>query len=154
MPPLPPRDEAASILSLTGNNTLESLRILQDQLNVLFARAQVLLSLSGVVITVTGFSGRLIAATNPVAQTFLVAGLGTVLVSAVWVFLLVMRVRWVTAETADDPNAALERIISRRNSRTRAYVAGGLLLCIGLALYVVAISVMLFNPDQPVPPAR
>src|SRR5688572_12322657 len=49
-------------------------RLLDAQLTVLHARAQSLIQLAGVVITVTGFSGRIIADTNPAAQSLIVGG--------------------------------------------------------------------------------
>jgi len=45
-------------------DALRSYEIVERQLGVLVLRAQVMLSLSGIVITVTGFSGRAIAETK------------------------------------------------------------------------------------------
>ena len=88
--------EAKAILKLCDGNLKAALEIAERHLNTIYTRAQVLLSLAGMVVTVTGFSGRLIAGSSTLAQCFLVAGLFVSLSSAIWVFLRVMRVRWVT----------------------------------------------------------
>lgn len=149
-----PDEEARRILSLHNGNTASALSMVENQLNVLYTRAQVLLSLSGVVISVTGFSGRLIAATDRLAQGLLISGLALVLLSAVRVFSRVMRIRWVTRDLTDDPLATLISAISRRNQKTASYRQGGFLLCVGLALYFGSIAIMLLNPGPVNLPVR
>ena len=56
----------------------------QQQLDTIYTRAQAPISLTRIVVTTTGFLGRLIAGTGPLAQTFLVAGLAVTLASAIW----------------------------------------------------------------------
>ena len=142
-----PQEEAASILALAGNDEAAALGFLERQLFVIYNRAQVLVSLSGVVITVTGFSGRLIAATNLAGQITLVAGLLLVLLSAAYVYARVMRVTWITRQLTCGPvDHAIEGIIELRNAKTAAYTRGGYVLFAGLLLYGVAISIMLLNP--------
>ncbi len=145
--PLAPRDEARRILAYASGDAGRALGMLEGQLNTLHARAQVLLSLAGVVVTVTGFSGRLVAGTNRFAQTAIILGLLFVLASAVWLFLRVTLVRWVTAEEGEEPEELLETIIHRRNRKTRAYRQGGKLLLLGFTLYLVAIATMLLHPE-------
>jgi len=140
------REESDKILSLTGGDVLKALGVLESQLNVLHTRGQVLLSLAGVVVTVTGFSGRAIAGTNAVSQFLVVAGLATVLASAVWMFARVMTIRWVTSELSAEAGEALRRIVERRNRKARAYAIGGGILCAGLLLYCAAVAIMLLNP--------
>jgi hypothetical protein len=142
-----PNEEAARINALVREEAARAVAIVEAQLNVLHVRAQVLLSLAGVVITVTGFSGRLIAGTSAVAQGFLVSGLAVVLASAIWVFTRVMHIHWVTLDLTDDFARSLEMMIQRRNRKTRAYALGGIILCAGLILYCVSISLMLLNPE-------
>jgi hypothetical protein len=142
-----PNEEAARINALVRDEAARAVAIVEAQLNVLHVRAQVLLSLAGVVITVTGFSGRLIAGTSEVAQGFLVSGLAVVLASAIWVFTRVMHIHWVTLDLTDDFARSLETMIQRRNRKTRAYAWGGIILCAGLILYCVSISLMLLNPE-------
>jgi len=141
-------EEANRILSLTGNDMLKALELLEKQLNTLHSRAQVLMSLAGIVVTVTGFSGRLIAATSLVSQSLVISGLATVLTSAVWVFSRVMGIRWVTSGLTKDHIDSLEKIIERRNKKTRAFSRGGIILCVGLFLYSIAFAMMLINPTN------
>jgi hypothetical protein len=140
------KEEANNILSLTKNDMLKALELLEKQLNTLHLRAQVLMSLAGIVITVTGFSGRLIAATSPISQILVISGLATVLTSAVWVFSQVMGIKWVTMGLTENAAESLEKIIERRNRKTRAYSQGGVILCVGLLLYAIAFAMMLLNP--------
>lgn len=140
------RNEAKAILKLTNGDLKSALEIAERQLNIIYARAQVLLSLAGIVVTITGFSGRLIAGSSTLAQLFLISGLFVSLGSAIWVFLRVMRVRWVTVILEQNPEHALEEVLHRRNRKTKAYKAGGVILCLGMALYCVAISLMLLDP--------
>jgi len=137
--------EARQIIALVNNNFLQALNILEGQMNVLHMRAQVLMSLAGLVITVTGFSGRTIAGTSLTAQILIIAGLATVLTSAVWVFLKVMSVKWLTSENLAEEHQSLVEIIDRRNRKTRAFVSGGKILCFGLFLYATAFALMLLH---------
>lgn len=139
------KQEVENILALTGNNYMQAMDILERQLNVLHTRAQVLMSLAGIVLTITGFSGRLIAGTSLIAQIMIVAGLATVLSSAVWVFLQVMRVKWLTGEVILNQQTSLEAVVQRRTRKTRAYSIGGIILCIGLFLYCAAFAMMLLS---------
>lgn len=141
-----PNEEANKILLLTNNDLLKALELLEKQLNTLHLRAQVLMSLAGIVITVTGFSGRLIAATSFISQILIIAGLVTVLISAVWVFARVMGIKWVTSNLTANSADSLEKIIERRNRKTRAYSRGGIILCVGLLFYAIAFAMMLLNP--------
>jgi len=61
-------EEARAILELVGGEISRAVQIVQNQLDVLYTRAQVLTGLAGIVVTVTGFSGRLIASTNKPAN--------------------------------------------------------------------------------------
>lgn len=146
--------EAKAILTLTEGSMKAAMEVAQKQLDVIYLRAQVLMSLAGMVVTVTGFSGRLIAGSSTAAQIFLVAGLFVSLSSAIWVFLRVMRVRWVTVFLAENPDTALEQALLRRDQKTCAYKKGGLALCIGLVLYCISISLMLLDPASIEGPVR
>ncbi len=138
--------EAKAILGLCGNNPMSALEVAQKQLDVIYTRAQILMSLAGIVVTVTGFSGRLIAGTSTTAQAFLVAGLFVSLGSAIWVFLRVMPVRWVTVMLAENSEKALVHALVRRDRKTQAYRIGGLILFAGLVLYCISIALMLLHP--------
>lgn len=136
-------EEAQNVYKLADNQIIRALDMLERQMNVLHTRSQVLLSLAGIVVTVTGFSGRVIAGTSTFAKITVVLGLFVVLLSAVWVWSRVMAIKWITSELEDEPVKILTDIIARRNARTSAYKIGGAMLCTGLFIYGLAIAQML-----------
>lgn len=147
-------EEAKTILRLAKGEYARAVELVVRQFEVLYARAQSLVGLSGIVVTVTGFSGRIIAATNPIAQILIVSGLAVVLFSAGWVFTRVMRIQWVTQDVSDDQEGSLVVMLKRRDAKTKAMNQGGILLFAGLLLYFLAISLMLFNPEPLQIPVR
>ncbi len=140
-----PEKEAAQLLTLTEGSVLKAIEILQNQLNTLYMRAQVLMSLAGVTLSITGFSGRAIAGANPVSQILVVLGLTVVLFSAIWIYVRVMSVKWITAEILPDTQAFLAGVIRRRNKKTFAYSVGGRILLVGLLIYCLAFAIMLLH---------
>ncbi len=140
--------EAEYIRKITDGDLLKIHTILDHQLSVLQSRAQVLVSIAGIVITVTGFSGRIIAGTHIVSQILVIAGLFTVLASAVYVLTKVMRIRWITGimKDGDDSPESLIKILKMRNMKNHAFRIGSIILFIGLVFYCIAISIMLMNP--------
>src|SRR5581483_1358494 len=90
------RDEAERIFKLCGSDTLKAYEMVERQLSVLVLRTQVMLSLSGIVITVTGFSGRAIAQTSDLARWSIASGILVVLASAAAAIWGVLRLHWLT----------------------------------------------------------
>ena len=130
------------------------MEMLERQFLILHNRSQVALGLAGIVVTTTGFSGRLIAGTNTLAQMLIVAGVVLSLVAAVVVVLGVMHLRWLTHQPGELLRPWLITCIAYRDKKTTYYRAGIMLLMIGIALYVLAIAVMLLNPKSDPLPAR
>src|SRR5512135_56281 len=97
------RQEAEQILKLSRGDTQRAFDRVERQLSVLVLRTQVLLSLSGIVITVTGFSGRAIAETSNLARLSIATGILTVLAAAAVAIGGVLSLRWVTQALVDDP---------------------------------------------------
>jgi hypothetical protein len=136
-------DEAARILALTKGDGFAALQVIERQLGVLVMRTQVLLSLCGIVITVTGFSGRAIAATSHTARLCISTGIFVVLAAAAVAIGGVLRLRWLTQEATADPHETLARGISIRNAKGRFLGVALVLFLIGFALYVAAIAQLL-----------
>lgn len=140
------RTEAERILAMCDGHLKDAMAVVERQFSTLHNRAQVLFSFCGVVITVTGFSGRLIAGTSPIGQAFVVGGLSVVLGCAFYVFHSVMTLRWATQRLGTSALDTMIRVIERRNLKTAAYRRGGYILFVGIILYGLAIAIMLMNP--------
>lgn len=139
-------DEADRILEMYGGDLPKIMELLERHFVVLHNRAQVLLGLCGAVVTVTGFSGRIIAGTNRLAQVLVIGGLSLTLLAALVVVWGVLHLWWLTQHPGDLPRQWVISALAYRDRKTRAYRVGIILLIVGLALYVGAISVMLANP--------
>ncbi len=128
--------------------------MLERQFGVLHNRAQVLLALAGVVITTTGFSGRLIAGTNRAAQVCIIIGVALALLSAAVVCWGVLHLRWLTLQPGDDLRSWLLTSLGYRDTKTSAYRLGVIILLVGLVFYVIAIAIALLYPAQGMLSAR
>ncbi|MFO0555772.1 MAG: hypothetical protein U0271_45770 [Polyangiaceae bacterium] len=135
--------EARRILRLCKDDTLKAYEVVERQLGVLVMRAQVILSLSGIVITVTGFSGKNIAQTSSLARTSVVAGLVIVLLGAAVAVSGVLRLRWLTESIEEDPLATLSAGIALRNTKSRFLAVAMVLFVVGFALYCLAVAQLL-----------
>ena len=135
--------EVQTVLKLCRGDLREVLKIYEQQLNVLQGRAQVLMGLAGVVLTITGFSGQRIAGTSRFAQVCVITGLGVVLLSAICIWKKVLSIRWMTSDLTGEPEQILFRIIERRDAKTKAYTTGGFILCLGFVIYSIAFAKML-----------
>lgn len=136
-------NEAERLYDACDHNILTAMAIIESQLNVVYARSQVLVGLAGAVVTVTGFSGTNIASTSTAAQILAIAGLAIVLSATVWVFLRVMGIRWATTELSDDALHTIEVLLQRRDQKTIAYSIGGRVMCLGLLTYGLAVALLL-----------
>lgn len=121
--------------------------LLHRQFSVIYSRAQSLLQLTGVVITVTGFSGRIIADTNPRAQALIIAGVATVGLGAAVALLFVMPLKWLTTYMHLKPEEWLLAALQRRERKSRAFRVASALVVAGMFLYLCAVALMLLNPE-------
>ena len=144
------REEAERILKLSGGDTLKAYDMVERQLSVLVLRTQVMLSLSGIVITVTGFSGRAIAETSILARTSIASGILVVLASAVVAIWGVLRLSWMSQAIDEDAILMLSRGIAIRDAKSRFLRASLLLFIVGFSLYCFAIAQLLVAAKPPV----
>lgn len=150
-------EECDRILSSYGSEPtrLEAIMaMIERQFGVLHNRAQVLLTLCGIVISTTGFSGRLIAGTNVAAQVLVIIGVTLVLCSAAVVVWGVQHLSWLTHQRGELMRDWLLTVLAYRDRKTRFYRLGIALMLAGLAAYVGAISIMLLNPTPLTVPVR
>jgi hypothetical protein len=150
-------EEADRILASYGDGPADFERImamLERQFAVLHNRAQVLLTLCGIVISTTGFSGRMIAGTNVSGQVLIIVGVSLVLASAAVTVWGVQHLSWLTLQRGPLMRDWLLICLAYRDRKTRFYRLGIALMLFGLAAYVAAISVMLLNPQPLTVPVR
>ncbi len=141
--------EADHLIRLFGEDNHRSImEVIERQYMVLHHRSQVLLGLSGIVITTTGFSGRLIAGTNDLAKWLIISGVVLVMLAAATVCFGVLHLRWLTQQPGVDALHWLEKALAYRDRKTRFYRVGIIITMIGLALYVGSIFVMLLYPED------
>jgi len=136
-------DEVKRILSLTKGDPVKAYELVQAQLSVLVLRTQVMLSLSGIVITVTGFSGRTIAQTSELARNLVASGIVIVLGAAGVAIGGVLRLKWLTQQMTDDIEETLTRMLDMRDQKSRYLNTALLLFTVGFACYCIAIAMML-----------
>jgi hypothetical protein len=140
-------DEVKRIMALTRGDPVKAYELVQAQLSVLVLRTQVMLSLSGIVITVTGFSGRTIAQTSELARNLVASGILVVLGAAGVAIGGVLRLKWLTQQLTDDTEQTLVRMLDMRDQKSRYLNAALLLFMVGFACYCVAIALMLLATE-------
>lgn len=138
-----PNDEARRILLLCGGDGLRAFEIVQGQLGVLVLRTQVMLSLSGIVITVTGFSGRAIATTSDFARGAVVTGLFLVLCAAAMGVAGVLRLKWLTQSLDDDILVTLRKGLAIRNKKATFLSIALAIFILGFASYCAGVAQLL-----------
>ena len=120
---------------------------IDGQLNVLHTRAQSLIQIAGVVITVTGFSGRIIADTSKSAQTLIVSGLALVSIAAGIALMFVMPIRWLSSYLHLPMEDWLLTALRRRRKKNRAFRVASIIIVVGMIFYVAAVAMMLLHPE-------
>jgi len=133
-----PDEEAQSLLA-RYSDMAACQQVISHQFDVLQARTQMMLTLATLTLTITGFSGPKIAASNPVSQYAMIMGLVFVLGSVVVTLGGTLRIRWLTQIGGDDADTGLREMILHRNRKTRLYRIELTLLVVGLACYVASV---------------
>lgn len=138
-------EEADHLLALYDADAGKTLGVLHGQLTNLTGRAQVLLQLAGLTITVTGFSGASIARSGPIAAWLVVSGLVVVLVAASLSMGGILRIRWMTQLAPTTLRASIIYAIEMRDRKTRIFGRSLALLIVGLALYIGSVAILLLG---------
>ncbi|KAH3767784.1 hypothetical protein Pelo_308 [Pelomyxa schiedti] len=126
--------------------------LISRQFVVLQTRSQQILSIAALSLTITGFSGPKIAASNAVSRISLAVGLTLTLLSLTLTMLSSFQIRWVTqfSGVETDPHNYLAEVLEYRNWKTWMFNVEMAALVTGLGFYVVAIVVYLFVGDPQV----
>lgn len=133
---LRPNEELAFLKEIHGESPGKLFGVLIGHFEVLQSRAQMLLSLIAICLTITGFSGPQIARSGVMAQSLLAMGLSFVLLAALILVMGPLQLRWGTQRRADTVEASLIGLIERRNIRTRKYHFASVVLVVGLSGYM------------------
>lgn len=142
------QEEAARLIERIGPDKWQDIELmLERQFVVLHNRSQILIGLCGIVITTTGFSGRLIAGTSRFAQVLVIAGVATILLAAALVVWGVQHIRWLTQQPGDDLQNWVLTCLAYRDRKTAIYRIAIAFLLVGLLFYVAAIAIMLLHPS-------
>ena len=137
------RREAEHILKLCLGDHLRAYQLVERQLDRAILRAMVLVSVSGVVVAISGFSAHAVAQTSPAARFCMAAGLLTILVASLVATAGVLRLRWLSEEIDEEPVVTLLRCLEVRDRKTRNLrLAVGLFL-VGFFLYCASIYLVL-----------
>lgn len=140
-------DEATYLRAIYDDPVLKhGIDELRNSFNTIQARAQMLLSLIALCLTITGFSGPRMAASGIFARYGLAVGLLLALVSACILLTGPLNLQWVTAERAEASDDCLIELIKRRNKRTNRLRLATLILVLGLSAYVLAVVAFLLTP--------
>lgn len=142
-------EETEHLLALYDGDATRVLALVDGQLQSLAARAQTLLSLTGITITVTGFSGANIAKTSVAAAVLIVAGLVFVLVGAALCIGGILVVRWTTQIAPCPPRDAVLYALENRDRKTLAYGRALTFVILGLSTYVASVALLLLNALLP-----
>lgn len=135
-----PEEEVQYLRRLYGEQSeLKIMELMKDSFNTLQNRSQMLLSLSTICLTITGFSGPRIAQASGFSRFFIGFGLFFVLCSVLVLVCGPLSIRWLTRYQGPDFDQTVERVIYRRNWRTKRYHLSALLLVIGLGGYVMSV---------------
>ncbi|MEI8254107.1 MAG: hypothetical protein WCJ30_00375 [Deltaproteobacteria bacterium] len=142
-------EETEHLLQLYRADGPAIMSMLNGQLAILANRSQTLLSLAGITITVTGFSGANIARTGRVAAILLCSGLVLVMVSAAFAIAGILAVEWISS-TPPVPLADAVRLgLRRRDEKTRRYRWSTGFLVVGMSLYVSSVVLLLLGNLPP-----
>ncbi|MCZ6727816.1 MAG: hypothetical protein O7A98_10760 [Acidobacteria bacterium] len=132
-----PEEELGYLLEIHGDDNYSKVfDVLVKQFDVLQSRAQLLLGLMTISLTITGFSGPKIAASSTFSRVSIAYGLAFILVSAVLILMGPLQLRWGTRRCKETIRDSLVHLIVRRNERTTKYHLASFFLIVGLTGYV------------------
>jgi len=136
-----PEEEAKQLLIVQGESGLKGATpILMQQFLVLQTRAQIMLTITALTLTITGFSGPKIAASGDFSRHAMVVGILATLSSTLLILGGSLRIRWVTQFRGDNDLDLVTRVIRYRNKKTNLFFTEICLLVLGLASYVSSVT--------------
>ncbi len=144
---LSPEEELAFLKEIHGEDYGALFAFLREAFALLQMRAQMLLGLATICLTITGFSGPRMAQSNAFSRFFIGFGLLFVLASVAAIVAGPLHLRWMTAWRADSLDETLIQNIRRRDAKTRLYKIATVLLLIGLTGYLLSLGFFLMTVE-------
>lgn len=132
-------EEARRLTELFAGQPQALVTFLSGQLSVLKSQAQMLMGLSGLVITVTGFSGHNMVRGGIWPTAAMVLGIVFVLTAILVTLRVMTQLRWVSQDLSDDLTATTATVLRRRDRQQRALLHAGTSVAIGLGSYLVSV---------------
>ena len=137
---LNPEEELEFLKEIHGGDDYGKLfQVLKESFSLLQTRAQMLLGLATICLTITGFSGPRMAASNVWSRFFIGFGLTFVLLSVMALVAGPLRLRWMTRWMAGDIEQTILLHLHQRNLRTTYYRIAMFLLLVGLTGYLLSL---------------
>lgn len=133
------QEEARRLVEVFAGRPDLLVGFLSGQLTVVKTHAQMLMGLSGLVVTVTGFSGHNMVRGGLASTSAMAVGIVAILVAVVLTLRVSARLRWVSEDLGDDLVATAAAVIQRRDRQTRALRYAGVLVALGLGAYLASV---------------
>lgn len=134
-----PQAEAQSLLDQYQNSIKEVTALLTQQFIIIQSRNQLLLTLSTMTLTITGFSGPTIAQSSIPSLTLLSLGLLFIIAATVLLLGSGLKLKWITQFEGKTPLETVTQIIEYRDQKSEAYQWQLRLMMIGLSFYTGSI---------------
>ena len=138
MKKLSPLEEAILMLK-TFKDFSKCYNLTTSQLNILQSRHQMMLTLATLTLTITGFSGPKMAASNPVSKYSMIVGIFWILLAIIAILLSAVNLIWFTQFHGETETETLKLLIERRDLRTKMFHTQLIMLVLGLTAYVTAV---------------
>jgi hypothetical protein len=116
---------------------------IKDYFHTLYTRSQLFFGLITITLTITGFSGPSIAASNVFSRVFLGLGISLVLLSAITFAMGPLRIAWIIQIRDESLEEVFTKALQRKNNRTFYYKISVLILTAGLICYVASLVAFL-----------
>ena len=137
---LTPKEELDFLKEIHGHDdSAKCFAVLKDSFTLLQTRAQMLLCLATICLTITGFSGPRMAQSNIYSRFFIGFGLTFVLFSVMALVTWPLRLRWMTAWKSEDVEQTIMLHLRQRNLRTKFYRIAMVFLMIGPRGYLLSL---------------
>jgi hypothetical protein len=134
-------EEARRLRTLHAGHEVELIHFLSQQIATVKTYAQLLVGLSGLTITVTGFSGAHMIRAGSLSAALMVCGIALVLVGLVLCIRTITQLRWVSQDLRDDLADTATIVIARRNRQQRMVSLAAVFVIAGLGCYLGAVVV-------------